>query len=369
MNKRLLSLLITILILSNSIISFGENLGLSGESYVLIDEISGRILIEKNPHQKMAMASTTKIMTALVAIENCNLDEKVVIEKDSTNIEGSSIYLEEGEILSLKDLLYGLILRSGNDSAVAIAKHVGKTEKKFIDLMNNKAKEIGALNTNFTNPHGLSEKGHYSTAYDLALITREALKYKAFREIFMTKSYDANRVKNNYFINKNKTLWEYEGGDGGKTGYTMEAGRCLVSSAKRNEMRLIAVSLNAYDWFNDNYKLLDYGFENFKPYIIYDKNQFMGNINIEDGEDYVNLVVENELIYPLTAEESSKIKLFFPLDEDIYPPIRKGDKIGVVETYLDGVLIKKENLIANNYVRKTNLIDKLMKSIRNLDNN
>lgn len=350
-----------LILLSNNKIIFSENLYLSGASYILVDETSGRVLKAFNEHNKMPMASTTKIMTALVALENGNLKDKVVIDGDSVNIEGSSIYLKEKEVISLEDLIYGLMLRSGNDSAIAISKHIAKSEENFVKMMNIKARSIGALNTNFENPHGLSNPNHYSTAYDLALITREALKNKEFEKISQTKSYTANRKSENYFVNKNKTLWEYEGGDGVKIGYTMNSGRCLVSSAQRNGRRLIAVSLNARDWFNDNYKLFDYGFENFKHYLIYDKSQFIKNISIVDGKQNLNVVTKEDFIYPLTEEERSKIRLNAVINKDISAPIKKGDKIGFIETYLSGVLIKKEDLMAGNDVNKMNFIDYLFR--------
>ena len=340
-----------------------EDLQLSGESYVLMDEISGRIILEKDPHKKMPMASTTKIMTTLVAIENADLNDKVVIDEQSINIEGSSIYLEKGEVMSLEDLLYGLMLRSGNDAAVAISRHVGKTEERFVDIMNAKAKSINALNTHFENPHGLSHENHYSTAYDLALITKEAFKHKEFMDISKTKSYHANREKNNYFVNKNKILWEYEGGDGGKTGYTMNAGRCLVSTSNRNGFRLIAVSLNAPNWFNDNYKLLDYGFENFKQYLIYDKGQFIRKAEVLHGKTDVELVMEDYLIYPLTEKEREKIKVSIVLDKKLEAPIKRGQRLGTLETYLDGKLIKEEKLIAKKDVYRENIVNRLFKKV------
>jgi len=361
--KRLIIISTIILILfSKNQVIFGDDLYLSGTSYILMDELSGRVLVEKNSHQKMPMASTTKIMTALLALEKGNLDDNVLIDDDSVNIEGSSIYLEKNEVINLKDLLYGLMLRSGNDAAMAIGKYIGGTVDNFVTMMNIKAKSINALNTNFKNPHGLDDLEHYSTAYDLALITREALKNKDFKEIFRTKSYIANRDRNNYFVNKNKTLWEYEGGDGGKTGYTMKTGRCLVSTSSRNGFRLIAVSLNAPDWFNDNYKLLDYGFENFKHYLVYDKNQFITKTSVVNGKDDVELVTKKDLIYPLTKDEKESIKINISLKKDIYAPIQKGQILGTIETYLDGKLIKKDNLIAKKDVKKQNLIDKIFKS-------
>lgn len=357
----MLCIIFVSILLSNSKMVLSGGLPLSAASYILIDETSGRVLLAHNEHKKMPMASTTKIMTALVALENGNLKAKVVVDEDSVNTEGSSIYLKDQEEISLEDLLYGLMLRSGNDSAVAISKHIAKTEEDFVKMMNVKARTIGALNTNFENSHGLTHENHYSTAYDLALITREAFKNKTFEKISGTKSHTANRESDNYFVNKNKTLWEYEGGDGGKTGYTMNAGRCLVSSAKRNGMRLIATSLNARDWFNDNYKLFDYGFENYKHYLIYDKNQFMKKVNIINGKEELNIIVKNDLVYPLTEEERGMIKINMIINKDISAPIKNGDKIGLLETYLNGILIKTEDLIAGNNVKRISLIDRILK--------
>lgn len=340
--------------------------GFSAASYILIEENSGRILLEGNAHEKMPMASTTKIMTALVAIENGNLEDIVEIDEKCINVEGSSIYLKEGEKIILIDLLYGLMLRSGNDSAVAIANHIGGSEEEFIAMMNKKAKEIGAVKTNFTNPHGLHDENHYTTAYDMALITREAFKHEEFEEISATKSYTSDREKDNYFLNKNKTLWEYEGGDGGKTGYTMASGRCLVSSARREDMRLIAVSLNAPNWFNDNYKLMDYGFENYKLYSVYEKGQLITLKDIKNATDEkIPLVPQGDFIYPLKDEEVKGVKLSFTTDEKIEAPVYKDDVFGKIEVFLDGKLIKKDNLLAKYDVEKESIINRILQNFVN----
>lgn len=363
--KRFIVVFLIIILLCSSIV-YGEELDLRGESYILIDGNTGRVLYERNAHNKMPMASTTKIMTALVALENGKLDDKITIENESVGVEGSSIYLREGEIITLKDMLYGLMLRSGNDSAVAIASFIGKSTEEFVKLMNKKAKSIGAINTNFTNPHGLHDDLHYSTAYDMAIITKEAFTYEEFANVVGSKSYVSQRDKDNYYNNKNKTLWEYNGGDGVKTGYTMRSGRCLVSSASRNGMRLIAVSLNARDWFNDNYKLLDYGFNNYKPYLIYDEDQFLKKINVINGDkEYVNLVTEKSYIYPLKEGEREKVKISLETPENLQAPIEKGTKIGYVYTYLNGQLIDKSNLVAKSSIKETTLIDRLLNKLRN----
>lgn len=365
MQKLRYIVIILIIVISSSIV-YGENLNLSGESYILMDCKTGRVLYEKNAHEQKPMASTTKIMTALVALENGNLEEQVTIDKNWVGVEGSSIYLKEGEVISLKDLLYGLLLRSGNDSAVAIASHVGETIEEFIELMNKKAQELGALNTNFMNPHGLHHDLHYSTAYDLALITRAAFSYEDFSNIVKSKSYISNRETDNYFYNKNKTLWEYIGGDGVKTGYTTKSGRCLVSSATRNGMHLIAVSLKAGDWFNDNYKLLEYGFNNYKTYLIYDKGQFIKNVKIVNGDkEYVSLISGDSLIYPLSPEERSKINIGFEIFNSFEVPIEKGQILGHMSTYLDGKLIEKTNLVAKSSIKKANLIERILRRVKN----
>lgn len=363
--KNTIIMLLLLLIIVNSSLVYGElaeeKLNLSGESYILIDGDTGRVLMEENAHKKMPMASTTKIMTALVALEKGNLNDRIRIDDDSVGVEGSSIYLKKGEIITLKDLIYGLMLRSGNDAAVAIGIHIGGTTEEFVNLMNSKAKSIGALNTSFANPNGLNDENHYSTAYDMALITKEAFKHDVFAEIVNSKSYTSNRNENNYFYNKNKTLWEYEGGSGVKTGYTMASGRCLVSSASRNGLNLISVSLNARDWFNDNYKLFDYGFERYKSYLIFDKGQFMKKIKVSKANrEYVNLIAENTLFYPLKEGEKDNIKIDIQSLEDIELPISKGDVLGSVSVYLDGKLISRENLISKDTIDKESFINRLL---------
>lgn len=360
MKKTIYIALLLIIILNFSIV-YGENMELSAQAYILMDSKSGRILYEENCHNKMAMASTTKIMTALVALERGNLTDKVIINKDSVGVEGSSIYLKEDEEITLEDLLYGLMLKSGNDAAVAIASHIGGNVEDFVELMNKKAKDIGALNTNFVNPNGLHDEKHYSTPYDLALITREAFSYDEFEKIVGTKTYVSKRDENNYYKNKNKTLWQYQGGDGVKTGYTTKSGRCLVSSAKRNEMRLISIVFKANDWFNDNYKLLDYGFNNFKPYIIYDKNQFMKKLKIEDGsKEYIDFVTRKDLFYPLKKDEIKKVKINILTPDKVNLPIDKDDTIGEIYIYLDNQLINKDNLISKFSIKKLNIFKRLI---------
>lgn len=231
---------------------------------VCIEWTSKKVLYGEGEHKKTFPASTTKILTALVVLDNLQLKEEITIPKEAVGVEGSSLYLKKGEVLTVEDLLYGMMLRSGNDAATALAIAVSGNINDFAKKMNEKAKQCGAKNSNFVNPHGLHDKEHYSTAYDLALITAEGMKHPYFREIIMSqKARIGNGESARVIANKNKMLWLYDGANGVKTGYTKNSGRCLVSSAKRDGMQLIAVVLNHGDMWGDSMNILDYGFNNF----------------------------------------------------------------------------------------------------------
>ncbi|WIV10967.1 D-alanyl-D-alanine carboxypeptidase family protein [Proteiniborus sp. MB09-C3] len=363
--KKLTVILIMIIII-NLLLGFKDP-SPSAESAVLIDSKTGRIMYSLNHDLKRPMASTTKIMTALLAIEHGDLDSIVKVKDSAVGVEGSSIYLAKNEEILLKDLIYGLMLRSGNDAAVAIAEHISGSIDKFVILMNEKAKDIGALNTNFVNPHGLHDSNHYSTAYDLAIITREAMKLDFFREVSKTKTWVANREINQHFLNKNDVLWDYKGGDGVKIGYTKAAGRCLVASATRDEMQLIAVVINDGNWFNDCYRMFDFGFENYKPTLLISKGQFLKKIKISNGyKDYFNLLSEDDLIIPLKDEEKEKAKIILNLPDSLSAPIYKGQKLGNIQVFLEGELLHtaeiKSMLEISKPKSKNNFI-KFLKSI------
>jgi D-alanyl-D-alanine carboxypeptidase (penicillin-binding protein 5/6) len=234
-------------------------------AHTLIDVASNRIIDEKNGTKRMRIASLTKVMTAIVAIEHGSISERVTVSKQAYAKEGSSLYLKLGETMSLRDLLYGLMLRSGNDAAVAIAEHVGGSLEGFVYMMNQKAEIIGISNTRFANPHGLDDSDqHYSTSNDMAKLTSYALHNSIFREIVKTKSIRVDNPNEQWdykWYNKNKLLNLYEGADGVKTGYTKLAKRCLISSATRDNRQLVVVTLNdPTDWV-DHIRLFDYGFQ------------------------------------------------------------------------------------------------------------
>jgi len=248
----------------------------SAQAYLVMDAKSGRILKSLNADAKLPIASTTKIMTAILALETIeNLNQRIEVPPECCGIEGSSIYLKPKQKVSVIDLLYGTMLRSGNDAAAVLAKFAGRNDPEgFIAMMNRKAKELGALNTNFVNSSGLHDDNHYSTAYDLALISAYAMKNDTFREIAASEKYRAESM-NNIFYNKNKVVYQYKYGTGIKIGYTKAAGRCLVASAEKDGTEIIAVFLNDNNWFNDSYKIFDWVFENYKTYSIVEKGQFV----------------------------------------------------------------------------------------------
>lgn len=285
----------------------------SAASAILMEQSSGRVLFEKEAHEKRRIASITKIMTAVLAIESGQLEDTVKVSKRAAYSEGSSLYLMPGEKIELEDLVYGLMLRSGNDAATAIAEHVGGSVEGFVFLMNQKAAEIGMKDTVFSNPHGLDDhEEHYSTAYDMALLTRYAMQNEMYRRVSGTKRYVAkggDSVRS--WGNKNRLLTEkYKYCTGGKTGFTKRASRTLVTTATKNGIDLIAVTLNAPDDWNDHMGMFEGGFEKYSMVKVLDKGTVNG-IRMKDGK--TALIVKAPLYYPLTKEEKGQIRLEFKL--------------------------------------------------------
>lgn len=339
MRKISLTVLVFALIFSyNMSAARAVEISVSAKSAVVMEASTGRVLYQKNAHEKMPMASTTKIMTALVAIENGNLSDMVTVSANASGVEGSSIWLSPGETMTLSDLLFGLMLASGNDAAIAIAEHIGGDVETFVGMMNDKAREIGAYNTHFVNPNGLPAENHYTTAYDLALISAYAMQNKMFREIVKTQyktlpweGHEWNRVVKN----KNKILWNYEGGNGIKTGFTKEAGRCLAAAAEREGMQLVSVVLCAPDMFNDCMALMDYGFEYFDNSLVVKAGEKIGEIAVKDGmEKSFPVYTEKDVYFPLTQEEAANLKKRVYIEETLTAPVKKGQQVGRIELWL-----------------------------------
>lgn len=281
---------------------------LSAESAVLIDADSGAVLASKNENEPMGMASTTKIMTALAALRFAEPDERITVPPEAVGVEGSSVYLIEGEVLSLRELLCALLLSSANDAAVAIAVGVSGSVEKFVAQMNDTAAELGLTQTHFTNPHGLYDEAHYTTARELALIAREALREELIAEIVATKKqtipHDGVADKR-LLVNHNKMLSCYDGAIGMKTGFTKKTGRCLVSAARRDGLTLIAVTLSAPDDWRDHTSLLDYGFENYERELVYPAGAFSYSLPLSDGERDSVLLTNKEPLYLMKSRTGS----------------------------------------------------------------
>ncbi|MGF9904974.1 D-alanyl-D-alanine carboxypeptidase family protein [Brevibacillus porteri] len=324
---------------------------LSAEGAALIDVESGRILYSKNGTKKMRIASLTKTMTAIVAIEMGKLDAQVTVPPQAVGVEGSSIYLKNGEKLTLEELLYGLMLRSGNDAAVTIATHIGGSVPGFTYLMNEKAVMIGMEHTNFTNPHGLDDSNqHYSTAEDMAKLSAYALHNPVFRQIVSTKVKDISWEGEQWdrrLLNKNKMLHLYNGADGVKTGYTKLAKRCLASSATRDGRQLATITLNASDDWNDSAKLMDWGFANYSLQELVKKGQEVKPDTPVTLEAGTHLVTTNAFQYPLQTAEAEAIQKRVVMGESTVTSKMNGQLAGFLQLYLKEKMIGQVPLLVS----------------------
>jgi D-alanyl-D-alanine carboxypeptidase len=334
-------------------ISASSDFSVNAKAAVVYDVDNGSLLYAKNENARLSMASTTKIMTALVAIERENLNKKIEVDPRAVDVEGSSAYLRAGEEFTLRELLYALMLRSANDAAEAIAYAVAGSIEEFAFLMNEKATLLGLCDTHFTNPHGLDNDEHYTTALELAKITAAALEYPEFCEIVSTKT---KRVEKEgftrLFANHNKMLSRYDGCIGVKTGYTQKSGRCLVSAAERNGIRLIAVTLSCpVDW-REHEKMLDFGFSQLERVTVVSKNEFMRSAIVKDGvTSSVKLGIDSDItIIKKNTDDLPKIDIDIP--QILNAPVELGDAVGKIRlTYPDGH-IEEFDVIALENVKK-----------------
>ena len=351
---RLGRLLICILVAFSILCSPIRALGISAQSAILIDASTGQVLFESNANQRMPMASTTKIMTAVVAIESMELSTKIKIPKEAVGIEGSSIYLCEGEILTLEELLYALMLSSANDAAVAISIAVAGSVEQFAVLMNQTAQRLGLENTHFENPNGLDSAEHYTTAHDLAKLTAYALSIPKFCEIASTykRSIPLNGQPNaRLLVNHNKLLRSYDGAIGVKTGFTKKSGRCLVSAARREDMTLIAVTLNAPDDWRDHKTMLDFGFSNYDSVLLGD---FSMELPLISGERTIVRCASDNKEFKLLPADHGEISCVVELYPFVYAPVELGEKLGDLVYYLDGDEIARFDISATESIKAIN---------------
>lgn len=326
----------------------------SAVSAVLIEAETGTVLYAKNAEEQRAMASTTKIMTAILTIEAGDLDREFTVDTYAIMTEGTSMGLREGDIVSRRDLLYGILLPSGNDAANAAAVSVAGSMSAFVEKMNEKAEELGLKNTHFVTPSGLDADGHYTTAHDLADLTAYAMRNEIFREIVSCKSKQVefgNPPYKRTLYNSNKMLTRYDGAIGVKTGFTDNARRCLVSAAERDGVTLIAVTLNAGDDWNDHTKMLNYGFTRVSSYPL--ETGCSAKVAVAGTGKKIGVYAENSAL-SLSPEQRQKLERRIVLPRMIYGGVNKGDELGSLEFYLDGKPIKSVPLYAAESVSAEN---------------
>ena len=339
---------------------------LSARSAVLIDAASGRLLYENNGFERLPMASTTKIMTAILAIENCDMADVVTVSPTASGVEGSSLWLEVGEKLTVEQLLYGLMLNSGNDAAVALAEQVSGSTEAFVERMNGRARELGMFNTSFETPNGLDSDNHYTTAYDMAIMTRYAMSLPDFRRIVSTKNSTIPWADNPWqraLKNHNKLLWNYDGCIGVKTGYTKKSGRCLVSAAERDGRELIAVTLNAPDDWTDHTNLLNYGFTDFRSDTLARKGQLMETITVDSDE--LGLVCTEDFATSFRNDETETIEYRTEIG-DFALPIKRGQVLARLYMFYEGEFLGAVDLAADRSLSPEGFFDKLIKIAKEL---
>ncbi|MCD7947483.1 MAG: D-alanyl-D-alanine carboxypeptidase [Oscillospiraceae bacterium] len=322
--------------------ALAANVTVSAQAAILIEADTGRILYEKNADAQRSIASTTKLMTALVVAERgLDMQQKVVIKPEWTGAEGTSLYLKANDEITVEALLYGLLLQSGNDAAIALAGYCAGDVDTFVSWMNLKAEDLEMTHSHFENPNGLDDEGHYSTASDMAILAQAVMHNKTLAAIVGTKSITVDGWS---FVNHNKLLWRYDGCIGLKTGYTGDAGRTLVSCAERDGLRLIAVTLGAPDDWNDHSKLFDYGFSNYTSFGMALAGRTVRTLPVTGSVNrFVSVITEEDAYYPLTEEEDLTAKIKLPAQ--VQAPVKKGEIAGSLDFYLDGVLIGSTYLV------------------------
>lgn len=340
---------------------------LTARSAIVMDAATGQVLYERDIDTRRYPASTTKMMTLIVALEHGKLDDIVTVGKNAEGVEGSTLWLVQGDKIPLGELLAGMMMHSGNDATVAVAEHIAGSVPDFVEMMNEKATEIGAYNTHFVNPNGLPDEKHYTTAFDLAKIAAYGYSLPHFEEIVSKQEtiYDWVKDPAKKLRNENQMLWLYRGANGVKTGYTEAAGRCLVSAARRDGMQLVAVVLDSYYMWNDSIALLDYGFHSVQPKTLVKKGEVVTKVDVADGRhDEVELIAAESLVVAEKNGESAKVEKKVEVPNDVAAPIKKGDVIGKVVCYYDGKRQGSINLLAAQDVEYYSFWDNLLNYLR-----
>lgn len=375
--KKILLIIMSFFVLNLNVLA-EEDFAPNGKSAILVDNLSGKVLYEKNADEKLAPASMTKLASMLMvmeAIDNGNLkfEDKVTISEEAANMGGSQVFLQAGEVYTVYDLLKSVAIASGNDAVVALAEKIGGSQSGFIDMLNKRLKEIGATNTNFVNAHGLDAEGHYSTARDMSIIARELLKHPKILEF--TSIYEEYLEKNDgsriWLVNTNKLVRFYDGVDGLKTGFTKTAGYCLTATASKNNFRLISVVMGedtSENRSSDTVKMLNYGFNTFKINIIKTKGESLGKVRVEKGkQDKANIVLLNDATEILKNTDPVTEYNFNLKVNKIKAPVKVGDIVGTAEIIdSEGNIVDEVDVTIEKDIKKANILDYMLRNLKTI---
>lgn len=375
--KKILLIIMSFFVLNLNVLA-EEDFAPNGKSAILVDNLSGKVLYEKNADEKLAPASMTKLASMLMvmeAIDNGNLkfEDKVTISEEAANMGGSQVFLQAGEVYTVYDLLKSVAIASGNDAVVALAEKIGGSQSGFIDMLNKRLKEIGATNTNFVNAHGLDAEGHYSTARDMSIIARELLKHPKILEF--TSIYEEYLEKNDgsriWLVNTNKLVRFYDGVDGLKTGFTKTAGYCLTATASKNNFRLISVVMDedtSENRSSDTVKMLNYGFNTFKINIIKTKGESLGKVRVEKGkQDKANIVLLNDATEILKNTDPVTEYNFNLKVNKIKAPVKVGDIVGTAEIIdSEGNIVDEVDVTVEKDIKKANILDYMLRNLKTI---
>lgn len=375
--KKILLIIMSFFVLNLNVLA-EEDFAPNGKSAILVDNLSGKVLYEKNADEKLAPASMTKLASMLMvmeAIDNGNLkfEDKVTISEEAANMGGSQVFLQAGEVYTVYDLLKSVAIASGNDAVVALAEKIGGSQSGFIDMLNKRLKEIGATNTNFVNAHGLDAEGHYSTARDMSIIARELLKHPKILEF--TSIYEEYLEKNDgsriWLVNTNKLVRFYDGVDGLKTGFTKTAGYCLTATASKNNFRLISVVMGedtSENRSSDTVKMLNYGFNTFKINIIKTKGESLGKVRVEKGkQDKANIVLLNDATEILKNTDPVTQYNFNLKVNKIKAPVKLGDIVGTAEIIdSEGNIVDEVDVTVEKDIKKANILDYMLRNLKTI---
>ena len=362
------ALIVASVIITNVAVAAPNSPTITAKAAIVMDAATGKVLYSKNAEEQHFPASTTKIMSLIVALEHGNLDDVVITSEHAASTEGSSLSLSKGENLKMLDLLYGIMLISGNDATVAVAEHISGSVENFAKLMTQKAHAIGANDTNFTNSNGLPDPKHFTTAHDLARIAAYGYQKPLFTEIVNTKHKVIPWAGVDYgrdLYNENRMLWLYEGGNGVKTGYTDAAGRCLVSGAKRNGIQLIAVVLDSDTMWDDSIALLNYGFAQVTPETIFNQADILKTIRVVNGKsEVIKLITSTQLVIPISENDKSEFSIVIDAPSKVEAPVLKGQKLGVVRMLYQNKEIATVDLLADENSERKSFFNILVQKVK-----